>query len=214
MTYIVGRGVRVEMSIAGASTITVTAITQAFPAVATSAAHGLSNKTVGHLSGVDGMVQLDFQAVRVASVATNTFQLEDIDTTLYPAFSGSCFFTAVTSWVTIGNATSYSIGGGEGDQLDISVLLDDIKQTTPGLLAAQTVTFNIRSETISGTGMAKVRQFARLAQGRVFRITTKDGNVRFFWGIPSIPGEQVDQGAVGTGTFSVTVRGFVCEGAA
>ena len=68
--------------------------------------------------------------------------------------------------------------------------------------------------TISDAALAKVRQVARAAGYLVFRITLKDGNTRLFRGQPSLPGEDVQKGAIGTGTISVTVKGFVLRGAA
>lgn len=48
----------------------------------------------------------------------------------------------------------------------------------------------------------------------VFRITTKNGARRIFRGQPSLFGEDVQQGALGTGSFSVTVKGQVLRLAA
>lgn len=213
MTTVIGRGVRVEIGTTEGSAKTVSAITQANPGVATSTAHGLTTKSVGYFSGVEGMVNLEGQAVRLGTVATDTFGLEDIKTTAYPAFSGSADFIPITAWSTLSRATSYSIGGGEGEKLDDTVLLDDIKQEVQGLLAAQTVTFNLSSLTVSDAAMTALRTAARDSAYLVFRITLKDGSVRIFRGQPSLPGEDVQKGALGTGSFTVTVKGFVTEGA-
>ena len=90
----------------------------------------------------------------------------------------------------------------------------NIKQELQGLLAAQTVTLNLNQPTISDSAMTLLRTTARGSGYLVFRITLNDGNVRVFRGQPSLPGEDVQKGAIGTGTFSVTVKGFVIEGAA
>lgn len=213
MTSIVGRGVRVEIGTTEGAPKTVSGVTQASPGVATSTAHGLADKSIGYFAGVGGMVQLEGQAARVTSGDTNTFALEDTDTTGYPAFTAGTF-VPVTAWGTLGRVTSYSVGGGEGEKLDDTVLLDDIKQELQGLLASQSVTFNLNSLTISDTAMNALRKAARASAYLVFRITLKDGNVRVFRGQPSLPGEDVQKGAIGTGSFSVTVRGLVNEGAA
>lgn len=214
MTSIVGRGIRIEIGSVEGSAVTVSAVTVADPGVATSTAHGLLTKSVGYFSGVSGMVNLEGQACRLGTVATNTFGLEDIDTSDYPAFTDTASFVPVTTFATLGRITSYSIGGGEGEKLDDTVLLDNIKQELQGLLAAQTVTFNLNSSTISDAAMAILRRGARQSNYYVFRITLSDGNVRVFRGQPSLPGEDVQKGAIGTGTFSVTVKGYIIEGAA
>ena len=71
---------------------TITAITKANPGVVTSASHGFSNGDTVVISGVVGMTQVNGKRFTVASVATNTFQLKDIDganvnTTSYTAYS-------------------------------------------------------------------------------------------------------------------------------
>jgi hypothetical protein len=214
MTTPIGRGVRVEIGMTYGSPITITGITNADPGVATATGHGLANKTVGFLSSVEGMVNLEGQAVRVASAATNTFALEDIRTSNMATFAGTCLFTPVATWGTLGRITGYSIGGGEAEKLDDTVLLDDIKQEISGLLAAQSVSFNLNSLSLSDTAMAFARKAARDAEFLVFRITLKSGDVRVFRGQPSLPGEDLQKGQIGTGSMSVTVKGVVLEGAA
>jgi hypothetical protein len=109
---IIGRGVRVEVGKTEGAAKTVTAITTADPGVATSATHGLSTKSVGYFSGVTGMVNLEGQAVRLGTVATDTFVLEDIDTTGYPAFTAGSF-VPITAWATLSKATTAYSSSGE-----------------------------------------------------------------------------------------------------
>lgn len=59
------------------STVNITAITKANPAVVTSAAHGLSNGQDVYLDSIVGMVELNGRFARVANVAANTFELTD-----------------------------------------------------------------------------------------------------------------------------------------
>lgn len=212
MAPVIGRGVRVEIGLTESAAKVVTAVTLAKPGVATSTAHGLANKSVGYFSSVAGMVNLEGQAVRVANQATNTFELEDIDTTNYPAFTSGNFIPIAT-WATVSTATSYQIGGGDAEKLNNTVLLDDIKQELNGLLASQTVSFNVNSEDVPAQAMAAIEAAARNSAYLVFRITLKTGAVRVFRGQPSLPGENVSQGALGTGSLSVTVKGFITRGA-
>ncbi len=213
MTSIVGRGIRVEIGMTEDTAKTVTAVTLADPGVATCAAHGLANKSVGYFQNVSGMVQLEGQSVRLTGAATNTFNLEDIDTSSYGAFTAGQFVPVLT-WGTLGRTTGYDTGGGGSEKLDNTVLLDDVKQEVQGQGAAQSVTFNLIPATISDTAMTKLRKVARANGYLVFRITLKDGNVRHFRGQPSLPGESVQKGAIASGSFSVTVNGVICEGAA
>ena len=58
---------------------TITGITKANPGVVTSSSHGYSNGDTVVISGVSGMTQVNGKRFKVANVATNTFELQDID---------------------------------------------------------------------------------------------------------------------------------------
>jgi hypothetical protein len=205
---LIGRNVRVEISKTEGTPKTVTAVTQANPGVASSTAHGQADGAVGYLDGVTGMVQLDGQAARVNSPVTDSFQLENINTTNYPAFTAGTF-VPITAWSTLARSSSYSIGGGEGDKLDNTVLLNVLKQEENGLLAAQTVNFGLKLETVDDEALGLITDAALNQSLLVFRITLSDGAQRVFRGQPSLPGEDVQQGQIGTGAISVTIKGQI-----
>lgn len=207
-TPLIGRNVRVEIGKTEGAAKTVSAVTQANPAVATSTAHGLADASVGYLSGVTGMAQLDGQAIRINNPLTDSFELETIDSTDYPAFTAGTV-VPVTAWSTLSRAASYQIGGGDADKIDNTTLLDIVKQEVNGLLAAQTVSFDLKMETADDEALGLINAAALAGDYLVFRITLADGKQRVFRGQPSMPGENVGQGALGTGSFSVTVKGRV-----
>lgn len=207
-TPLIGRGVRVEVQKTAAAAKTITAISLAKPGVATSTAHALADGTVGFLDAVAGMVNLDGQAIRIDAPAANTFELQGIDTTTYPAFTAGTF-VPVTVWSTLSRSSSYNIGGGAAEKIKTTVLLDEIEQQANGLLAAQTVSFNINHETVDEEALQLISVAAINQAYLVFRITFKDGAQRIFRGQPSMPGEDVGQGALATGTLEVTVKGQV-----
>ena len=207
-TPLIGRGVRVEVQKTVAAAKTITAISLANPGVATSTAHALADGTVGFLDAVAGMVNLDGQAIRIDAPAANTFELQGVDTTTYPAFTAGTF-VPVTVWSTLSRSSSYNIGGGAAEKIKTTVLLDEIEQQANGLLAAQTVSFNINHETVDEEALQLISVAAINQAYLVFRITFKDGAQRIFRGQPSMPGEDVGQGALATGTLEVTVKGQV-----
>ncbi|MDT7836455.1 phage tail protein [Aquabacterium sp. OR-4] len=210
---IIGRGVRVEVGKTEGTAKTVTGMTLADPCVATSVAHALTAKSVGYFNNVGGMVNIEGQAVRLAAVTTDTFTLGDLDTTDYPAFtSGS--FVPITAWATLAKSTSIAEGGGEADKLNTTTLLDNIRQERNGLLAAETLNIGLLAESLASEALQIIRRAARRSQLLVFRVTWNNGDVMVFRGEPSKPGRDVQQGQVGTGSISVTVKGFVTEGAA
>jgi hypothetical protein len=210
---IIGRGVRVEVGKTEGAAKTVTAITLANPGVATSSAHGLAAKSVGYFLNVAGMVNIEGQAVRLGTTDTNTFQLEDIDTTSYPAFTSGTF-VPVTAWSTLASATSISEGGGDADKLNVTRLLDNIRQERNGLLAAETISIGLVAESLASEALQLVRRAARTSSLLVFRVTWNNGDVLVWRGEPSKPGRDVQQGQAGTGNITVTVKGFTTEGAA
>lgn len=213
MTYAIGRGVRVEIGITEGSPITVTEVTAADPPVASATAHGLAAKSIAYFSTATGMPQLEGQAVRLETVAANTFNLEDLDTINYGDFTAGAV-VPITAWSTLVSATDYNKAGGEASALDVSVLLDTVGQSEAGALASENVTFSGRMETISSAALSKVRMVARAGGFLVFRMTLKDGSVRFFRGSPGLPTEQLAQGAVGGYSFNVIVKQLVLEGVA
>lgn len=205
---LVGRGVRIEIGKTVGAAKVVSAVTQANPGVATSTSHGLSDGAVGYLDAVAGMVNIDGMAIRIDNPATNTFELQGVDTTDYPAFTAGSFYP-VTAWSTLARASAYSIGGGEADSLDDTLLLNTIRQERNGMLAAQSVSIPIKSLTSDDEAIGLIRAAAISQDYLVFRITLSDGSMRVFRGQPSMPGEDVQQGQIGTGSISVKVKGFV-----
>lgn len=207
MTYPIGRGVRLEVQASVSANKTISAITLANPGVATSTSHGLTDGTCGYFSTVVGMVQLEGQAVRINAPATNTFELETLDTTSYSAFT-SGNFTPVATWSTIAAATNIDIGGGAADKLDQTRLIDDIRQEVIGLLPAQSIKVDGLSD-FTSAAMLIVNAAAINSTPLVFRVTHKNGEQRVFRGIPSLASESIPVGGNATGSFDISVSGRV-----
>lgn len=213
MTFAKGRGVRVEIAATYGTAKTVSEVTAANPPVATSTAHGLLAKSTGYFATAAGMPQLVGQACRLSAVSTNDFTLEDIDSTSYGDFTSGTFVPA-TAWVTLASAVSIDKAGGEATQEETTVLLDEKQQFEAGLLAAETVTINLRTLTISDAALALVRAAAKAGSYIMLRVTMKDGNVRLVRGQPGLPTESLNVGSIGTTSFNLTVQGYWTEGAA
>jgi hypothetical protein len=207
-TYPIGRGVKVEVEATTAAAKSVTAVTQAAVGVATSASHALAEGAIAYFTGVSGMVQLEGQAISVDAPVTNTINLEGLNTTNFPAFTGTANLTPIATWSTVGNASGYQIGGGDANDVDQTTLIDDIQQLTPGLLNAQTVSISGFSA-FSSAAMQKVIQAAYDQTPLTFRVTLKNGERRVFRGIPALAGEDMQVGQSATGQFSVRVTGRV-----
>jgi len=213
MANVKGRGVKVEIAATYSADIAITSVTLASPGVATKATHGLSDGAVGYWNTVVGMVQLEDQATRVYAKDTNTFQLQSLNTTGYTAFT-SGNYKPVATWSTLSEATSYDIGGGSSDKLDVTTLIDIVKKEELGLLPVQAVTMNIIAQDTPSAAM-QIIEAAVQAQTKVtVRITLATGAVRVFRAEPGLAGESVGQGAIGTGALDFAVKGFVLKCAA
>lgn len=110
---------------------TITGISKANPAVATSTAHGYTAGDILLLK-VSGMRQLDYRVVRVLAAPTaDTFTLEGVDSTTYDTF-----VSGTAEEVTLGaNASTFqdvSVSGGEAAAITIQTIHDDQDFEIPG----------------------------------------------------------------------------------
>lgn len=216
MTTVVGRNVRVEIATAFGTALTINNVTKANPAVATaSAAHTLAVGTVGYFTATDGMVELHNQAARVQASATPAFTIQSLDTTNYStAVTGGATYTPATTWALLSESAGYEIPNGDPDKLDDTRLHDVKHRNIVGMLAAQSITITTKPQTTNSTVMDKVEQAARNGTPLLMRITLQDGAVRIYYGVPSLPGESVQAGALASGQFAVIGDGWVLKGGA
>lgn len=203
-----GRNCRVEIAATYSAAKTVTAVTKAVPPVVSSATHGLAEGAIGYFETAAGMDELLGQAISVDATAAGTFNAEGLDTTSFGTFTSGTVIPVAT-WLTLSSATSYSIPEGAGEEQDATTLLDRIKQSQSGLLAAQNVQLS-KFSNMQLPALAIVRA-AALNDGYIMvRITLSNGERRVFRGQPSLPGEdQSAGGALATSGFGIKVKGQV-----
>ena len=201
MATLIGRNTRVEVESTLDAAKVVTAITKANPGVATSTAHGYANGDVVVLKDIVGMTELDGQIVRAANIATNTFELEGIDTTLFGTFtSGNAHKISV--WTTLGEARSLNAGGISPNKLDSTTLLDSEKQFVLGQSETPEVTVEQLANPLAAAAV-KVETAARTAAALGFRVTLSDSSKRIFRGYVSLPAENIPLSDLVTASFSI-----------
>lgn len=147
MTVSVPNGSLVAIASGYGSALTVSAVTNANPAVATSTAHGLSNGDFVEVTS--GWSRLANKIVRVANVTTNTFELEGYDTTstsIYPAAGGAGSVREVTGWTQLSQILSSSSNGGEQQFLGYQFLEADAQQRIPTFKNAAGLTFSVADD--------------------------------------------------------------------
>jgi NADPH-dependent curcumin reductase CurA len=150
-------GALVHIGSAYGAPVSVTAITNANPAVATATAHGFANGDYVVLAS--GWSRLNGRTFRVANVATNTFELEGIDTTntnTYAAGSGSGTAKKVTTWTQITQVLSSTTSGGEQQFTDYQLLEGDSAVRIPTFKSPAQLTLSVADDpTLPGYVAAK-----------------------------------------------------------
>lgn len=118
---------------------TITAITQASPAVCSATAHGYTTGQEVKLK-VSGMLELNNAVVKVTSVTADTFSLDGIDSTLFNTFTsgGAQLVTFGASAATFQDVNS---SGGEAADIDVTTIHDDTTKLIPGVKSALGYTF-------------------------------------------------------------------------
>lgn len=132
MGFQLPNGATLEIASAFGPAIPVTALSNANPAVATAAAHGLSDGDI--IAVTSGWTRLNDRAARVADSASGTFALEGINTVNiqpYPAGSGAGSVREVTGFTEISQITELNSSGGDQQFLTFGFLADDDDRQLP-----------------------------------------------------------------------------------
>jgi hypothetical protein len=89
---------------ASSDVATITNITQANPAVVTTAAaHGFSTGNIVDIAGVVGMTEVNGNTYRITVLTTTTFELDGVNSTGYGAYTSGGTATRATAATTIGS---------------------------------------------------------------------------------------------------------------
>ena len=183
--------VAIAMQSALAAAKTLTAITKASPGVVSSTAHGYSNGDFVYLE-VQGMWQLHGRVFRVASVATDTFQLEDVSggtglsTAAFDTFSSGSAYK-ITFGTSITTATSMNVSGGDYSMIDTTTIHGNQKSEVPGLPNSLSMTFdNLWDPTDAGQAAMKSASDAQAIGA--FKFTFGAGKIMVFAGYVGFAG--------------------------
>lgn len=164
---------------------TVSGISNANPGVATSTAHGLANGAL--VSVTSGWSNLNNRVVRVAGSATNTFNLDGIETTSvtqYPAGSGGGSVQEITGFTQIAQIMGFSTSGGEQQFATFSFLEQNFDTQIPTTLSAQSITLDIADDpTLAGYQALKAASDTRAI--RALRLSMPDGSFILYQGYVS-----------------------------
>jgi hypothetical protein len=168
------------------SVINVTALSNANPAAATAAGHGLANGDV--IEVTSGWSKLNNRPVRVANVTVNTFELEGVDTsstTAYPAGGGIGSVRKVNTFVQMAQVLDTGTSGGEQQFVQYQFLEADQESNIPTTKSAMTLTLTLADDdTLPGYKEAVKANEDRLM--RVVRFALPGGSTIYYNGFVSV----------------------------
>lgn len=160
--------------------VTISAISNASPAVATAAAHGFTDGD--YIEVTSGWSRLTDKVVRVDNATTGTFELEGIDTSstsIYPTSGGAGTARKISGFTQLAQITGSTSSGGEQQFLTYQFLEADAEKRIPTFKSAAGITFNVADDpTLPGYILAKQANDDRLP--RAVRITLSNGAVLLY----------------------------------
>ena len=197
------------------SNITVTAITNANPAVATSTAHGLANGDIVEVTS--GWAKLNNRVVRVANITANTFELEGINTastSAYAAGSGTGTVRKATTFVQLSQVLNTATSGGEQQFATFQFLEADQESQIPTNKSAMSLTLTVADDpTLPGYIEAVKANEDRLV--RAVRFSLANGSFIYYNGFVSInETPSTTQNEVMSVQATISVQGRVTRYAA
>ncbi|WP_049810474.1 phage tail tube protein [Variovorax paradoxus] len=198
--------VAVDVQTALAAPKTITAITKASPAVASSVAHGYADGDVLLLK-VKGMIDLDYAVVRVDGSVTDAFSLEGIDSTLFGDFvSGTA--EKITFGASAATFTEVNAAGGESADVLVQTIHVRRGYNMPGNETPLVFTFGSLWVT-DDPALVALKAASRARAVLAVRFTFSDGTLGLFAGVPAA--SMVPNGSAGalvTTPVKINVRGL------
>lgn len=147
MSFRLPNGSTMDLASTYAVAKTVTAISNANPAVVSSTAHGYSNGDIIELTS--GWTGLNGRLFRVASSTTDSYTLEGIDTsdtTRYAAGAGAGSSRKITAWVPINQITEVATSGGEQQFFVFGFLEENDDRQIPTTRSPMSMTLTVADD--------------------------------------------------------------------
>jgi hypothetical protein len=189
--------------------LTVSALTNANPAVATSTGHGLATGDVIKLES--GWNRLNDRVFKVTVIDVNTFSLDGVDTTSttrYPAGGGTGTANEVTAWTQITQVLEFSTAGGEQQFVTVSLLEEDFERQLPTVKSAMSLTLSIGDDaTLPWYSVMSTANEDRVP--RALRLTLPDNAIIYYNGIVTLnPSPTTTKGQVMALASTVSLSGL------
>jgi hypothetical protein len=178
-------GVILALATTYGSSIPMTTVSNANPAVVGSVAHGLANGAI--FAVTSGWAKLNDRVVRASGVAANNFNLEGMDTTstaAYPAGTGTGSVRPVTAFTQISQILDLQTSGGDMQFTSYSFLEQDFETQLPTQASPQNMTITIADDQALA-GYIALKAAAEARDTRVLRLTLPNGSILLYNGYVS-----------------------------
>lgn len=202
-------GVIVSIGTSFGSPISVSALSNASPPVATAVGHGLTDGDIVVVTS--GWAKLNDRVVKVDQLTADTFSLLNINatsTTSYPAGTGTGSVKEVTAWTQISQVLDVTTSGGEMQFVNYSFLEMDYETQMPTQSSPMVMTMQIADDD-SLAGYAALKAAAEARDTRPMRVAFPDGSIIFYNGYVSFnetPSMTKNQLMAVTATFNLLSR--------
>lgn len=189
---------------------TVTAITKAFQAEVSSAAHGLAKGDRVTFASIVGMTELNGQTATVVDAGVNTFVI-NVDSRTYTTYTSGGTATPVT-WSKMAEIKDINPSGATVNEADVTDLDSTGKEFFPGLQDSGDVSLEV-NYLPTDAGQAAARTAFEGSEIKPYKITSPQGTTYTFNALlksfPTIPKASVD--GVQSGTISLKISGSVTK---
>lgn len=166
--------------------VTVTAISNAKPAVATAATHGLAEGDIVVITS--GWLKLTGRGFKVGAVTADTFEILGTDTTSttrYPAGTSAGTVKKVATWVTISQITEVASSGGDQNFYTFGYLEEDEDRQLPTTKSPSTLTLTVADDP-DQPYVTVVEAADEVREERLQRLNLVNGDIIIYNSIASI----------------------------
>lgn len=208
MSYNVPEGSQQQFSVTFASAKTITAISNANPAVATSTAHGYA--TNDELLLTSGWEDATDTVFRIEVIDANSFKilgLNATNTTLFPAGTGGGTAQKVSAWQTIPQVLTIASSGGDPKFTEVNPLAKRNGLSIPIGFNAVNLTLTLGHDPTNAT-YQQMLDIGRALTKTAFRQVLNGPSYQYCYGYMAtseVP--QLNQGQVNTVTTSLAAQG-------
>jgi hypothetical protein len=208
MAYYLPEGSKIYMSTGFDAAKTVTAVTNANPAVASSTAHGYSNNDeLLFTSGWEDATDSIWRAAGVAANTVNISGLDSLDTNWFPAAGGAGTLQKVSGWIELTQWLDIQTQGGDARNVTVEPIGRRNAINMPAGFNATQINLTFGHD-IAAASQVAMTAAARGLQKRGFKAVIAGGMTGYFYGNISLSEmPQIQRGQVLRVQASVSVLG-------